>query len=348
MKKIVLSGLAAIGAALALLACGGGGSEASSSTAITTTTTTTITATTTTTTNSTNNTGTSTISGSAVKGPVANATVTVKNASTGAILATTTTNSLGAYTIDVSYTGDVIVEISGGTYTDEATGVLMNLSTPLKVVLNANGSVTGMVTPLTTMAYTSAFGSASSAVTSTAFNTAASQIATQFKLSGTNLATTLPTVSGSNANDYGKVLRAVSQYLQSQNVTLPTLTNLTFTSQQLPAFSVAFSSAYNTVNPGSSVTFSFDGNAFNIGGTGVGGGTGTCGVNVQGSVTAAGITVPLNLNFCITGIATGSCNSGNAQISQAISAQGGISGAANLSYSYSSTCVAGATKINLQ
>ena len=75
-------------------------------------------------------------------------------------------------------------------------------------------------------------------------------------------------------------------------------------------------------------------------GTGVGGGTGSCGVHVQGTITAAGVSVPLNLDYCITGIAAGSCGSGNASLSQALSGQSGMAGAANLSYSYSSTCVA--------
>ena len=34
---------------------------------------------------------------------------------------------------------DVVVEVNGGTYTDEATGASTPLATPLRVVLNANG-----------------------------------------------------------------------------------------------------------------------------------------------------------------------------------------------------------------
>ena len=117
------------------------------------------------------------------------------------------------------YSGDVIVEVSGGTYTDEATNQSTTLTTPLKVVITANGSaVTGVVTPLTTMAYTYAFGSTGTP-TAAAFNTMASSVATQFKLTGVNLATTVPTVSGT-MNDYGKVLAAVSKYLQTNSVTL--------------------------------------------------------------------------------------------------------------------------------
>ena len=135
MRSKTLAAVAATALALILAACGGGSGTVTPATPVTTT-----------------------ISGSAVKGPVSGATVTVKNAATGAVLGTTTTGPGGAYTLDVQFTGDVIVEVSGGTYTDEATGASTALATPLRVVLNANGgNVTGIVTPLTTMAYTQAF-----------------------------------------------------------------------------------------------------------------------------------------------------------------------------------------------
>lgn len=291
---------------------------------------------------------TSTISGSAVKGPVANATVTVKNAASGATLATTTTNASGAYSVDVQFDGDVIVEVSGGTYLDEATNVSTPLATPMKAVLNVNGgNVTGVVTPLTTLAYSVAFGNAGSGVTASAFNTAAGNVANQFQLNGVNLVSSAPIV-GSGANAYGKVLQAVSQYLSTQNVTLPTFTNASFSNQQWTNFSANFSTAYNAINPNSAVSFSFDGTAFNIAGTGAGGGSGTCGIRAQGTISANGFTVPIDLNYCISGIAAGSCTSGNSSLSQALSGQSGVQGAANLSYSYSASCAAGAISINLQ
>lgn len=70
MKKIILTAFTVAAAAI-VAACGGGGGGGSSS--VTTTT----------------------ISGSAVKGPVDGATVTVKNAATGAVLGTTTTSATG-------------------------------------------------------------------------------------------------------------------------------------------------------------------------------------------------------------------------------------------------------------
>ena len=292
---------------------------------------------------------TTTISGSAVKGPVNGATVTVKNASTGAVVGTTTTGVGGVYSLPITYVGDVVVEVSGGTYTDEATGVNTALASPLKVVLNANGgAVTGVVTPLTTMAYTYAVGSGST-TTSSAFNTAATTVANQFKLTGVNLATKTPTVSGASIDPYGKVLAGVSQYLKANpSVTLPTLTNSVFTAGQWGTFSTAYTTAYNTANPGSTVTYSFDGTAFTLSGTGAGGGSGSCGVHIQGSVSAGGVTQPVNFDYCVTGIAGASCDAGNSTLSQSLAGQGGVTGAVNLQYSYSATCAAGATTIALK
>ncbi|MEI6601217.1 MAG: hypothetical protein WCN21_12115 [Comamonadaceae bacterium] len=317
MRTKNLIAITASSAAVILVACGGGSSSTSSTTPTVATT----------------------ISGSAVKGPVSGATVTVKNAGTGAVLGTTTTGAGGTYSLSVPYSGDVIVEVSGGTYTDEATNQSTTLTTPLKVVITANGSaVTGVVTPLTTMAYTYAFGSTGTP-TAAAFNTMASSVATQFKLTGVNLATTVPTVSGT-MNDYGKVLAAVSKYLQTNSVTLSSMIGSAWTADQWSQFSGKFTTAYSAANPGSTISYTFDGSTLGVSGTGVGGGTGSCGVNVKGTISTAGISVPLNLDYCITGVATGSCSSGNASLSQALSGQSGMVGAVNLAYTYSAACVA--------
>lgn len=266
------------------------------------------------------------------------ATVTVKNAATGAVLGTTTTSATGTYTLDVPFTGDVVVEVSGGNYLDEATSVSTALSTPMRVVLSANGgSVTGVVTPLTTLAYTYAFGT-SGTPTSTAYNTVAANLATQLQMPGVNLATTVPVVTGT-VNDYGRLLAGISTYLQLNNVSLQSLISTALDEAESAQFSVAFTTAYNTANPDRTLTFTFDGSTLNVSGTGVGGGSGACGVNVQGTLSVGGNSVPLNFNYCINGIEAGSCNNGNTSLSQALSGQQGLAGAANLTYTYSATCV---------
>lgn len=322
MRAPILVTLTATSAAVMLMACGGSDSS------VATSTTTPAAAS-----------PATTIAGSAVKGPISGATVTVKNASTGAVLGTTTTVAGGSYSLSVPYVGDVVVEVTGGRYVDEATNVSTALAAPLKMVLNANGgNVTGIVTPLTTMAYTYAFPVSSTAVTAAAFNTQASSLASQFQLSATDLAS-VPVVTGTT-NAYGKVLAGMSKYMQAEGVTLPALVNSTFTSAQWGTFSGTFSNAYKAANPGSNVTYTFTGNTATITGTGVGGGTGSCGVNVAGTITVSGFTVPLNLDYCFTGIAAGSCTSGNSTLSQALNGQQGLVGAANLAYQYSATCVA--------
>ena len=323
MRSKILAALAATALAAFLAACGGGGGTTTPATPVTTT-----------------------ISGSAVKGPVSGATVTVKNAATGAVLGTTTTGLGGAYTLGVQFTGDVVVEVSGGTYTDEATGASTALATPLRVVLNANGgSVTGVVTPLTTLAYTTAF-QGSTPVTKAAFDTQAQNVAGQFGLSGVNLATTLPQVTGTT-NAYGDSLRALSRYMADNGKTLATVTNAVFANAgDLSTFNTLYNDAL--AKSGSSMRVTFTANGFNISGSGAGGGTGTCGVNVQGTITAGGYTVPLDLNYCVTGIAAGSCTSGNASLSQALNSQQGVVGAANLAYTYAAACAAGAFTITLQ
>ena len=319
MGSRVLAMLTATAAAIVLVACGGGGDV----------------------------TPTTSIGGAVVKGPVNGATVTVRNASTGAELGRTTTGVNGQYDIDVQFSGDVILEITGGSYVDEATSASTPLATTLRSVLTLNGgSVTGVVTPLTTMAYTYAFGNGA-IVSATAFNAMANTMATQFQLNGVNLATTVPVVSGA-LNPYGRVLAGVSQYLQLNNVTLQSLLTSTYSLAQWTQFSVDFNTAFAAANPGSTMTFDFDGNAFAIGGTGAGGGSGSCGVHAQGTITANGMTVPVNFDYCVSGIAAGSCTSGNASLSQALNGQQGASGAANLSYTFSPTCAAGALTIALQ
>lgn len=313
MQKTILTAFTAAATAAIVAACGGGGSSSSTTT-------------------------TTTISGSAVKGPVGGATVTVKNAASGAVLGTTTTSSTGAYTLSVPFAGDVVVEVSDGTYIDEATNVSTRLTAPMRVVVNANGgNVTGVVTPLTTLAYTYAFGTSGAPATPTAaaFNTVATNLATQFQLPGVNLATTLPAVSGT-VNDYGRVLRGISSYLQLNNVTLQSLLSTALNSTRSAQFSASFTTAYNTANPGQRITFAFDGSTLVVGGTGGGGGSGSCGVNIRGTFSGA----PLNFDYCFTGIAGDSCTSGNSSVSEALSSAQGLAGAVNLTYTYSPTCVA--------
>ncbi len=282
-------------------------------------------------------TASTTISGSAVKGPVGSATVRVLNASSGAVLGTTTTSPAGTYSLVISYLGDVVIEVQGGAYIDEATGVSTPLN-QLKAIVRANGGVqTVHVTPLTYIAY----GYAGN--TSAGFNTALTNLATQFGLGSTNLLTTLPAVSGT-VNDYGRVLRAVSQYVQTQGggFTFEQFIGQAINATSFNGLQANFSLAFTAINgSGSPLTFSFNGAGITISGTGAGGGSGTCGIGVNGSVQG----IPVNYNFCVTGL-VGQCVAGNLSLDTALS--GASIAGVNLVYTYSNSCAAGATPIVIQ
>lgn len=243
-----------------------------------------------------------TVTGSAVKGPVNGAKVAVTKASDGSACGETTTNSAGAYSLATSCTGDLVVTVSGGSYLDEATNTTKSLDAPLKVVVSANGgTVTGMATPLTTLAYTYAFPSGT-AVSASRFSTAAANVASQFNLSGVNLATTLPSV-GSGANDYGRVLAAVSEYLRASGVTLQSLVGSVMAESQWASFSTAFSGAYEEIND-RGFSFSFNGSnlTVNLGGGGTGGTGGTGGGTGSLSITVSISGVPSPTAITVNGV----------------------------------------------
>ncbi|MCJ0765844.1 hypothetical protein [Variovorax terrae] len=319
---LLLSGLAAAGL---ITACGGGDGLIAAA----------------------GNGGATTVTGAAVKGPVANATVTLYAVNSagvrGASLGTASTDARGSYSLTVPYKGDLLIEVTGGSYTDEASGATRPLTDTMRVMTTSGsegGTITGIVTPLTTIAYSMA-QRAGGGATVRNYGAALNSVGTQFQLGTVNLATTLPSVTGT-LNAYGQALRGVSQYVQNGG-SLATLMAWSTPG----ALQAGFQAAYNGIN-GTTLSFSFNENGVSIGGTGVGGGSGSCGVNVQGTVSTGGISVPLNLNYCISGIAAGSCNAGNSSLSQAVAGQGGAAGAVNLNYTYSPSCAAGAVTIALQ
>ena len=106
--------------------------------------------------------GTGTISGSVVKGPVSGATVkafALTGGTMGSQLSSATTDANGAFTMPMgNYAGPVMLQMSGGTYTDEATGSPMamgpgDMMTAVLPTIAAGAAVNGVaVTPLTAMA----------------------------------------------------------------------------------------------------------------------------------------------------------------------------------------------------
>ena len=102
------------------------------------------------------------ISGTAVKGPVSGGTVkayAIINGNMGMQLASAITDSQGNFNISIGdYAGPIMVQMSGGTYMEEATGATVTMApgdvmTAVMTTVSAGTTVTGIqITPLTSMA----------------------------------------------------------------------------------------------------------------------------------------------------------------------------------------------------
>jgi len=168
------------------------------------------------------------ISGTAVKGPVSGATVkayAINNGLMGAQIGTGTTDAQGDFTVSIgAYSGPVMLGMSGGTYTDEATGA--------SVTMQSGDIMTGMIpeaiagavmsgvqiTPLTSMAQAmaQAMSGGMTAANIAAANTAMGNYFSVSDILYTHPMNPLTSGSGSGATqdmrNYGMVLAAMSQY----------------------------------------------------------------------------------------------------------------------------------------
>lgn len=110
-----------------------------------------------------------TISGGVVKGPVAGAQVHAfainANGAKDSAIGTATTSSTGSFTMTVgSHAGPVMLEMTGGTFVDEASGNQMGFSngdmmTAVVPFMTAGATIVNVeITPLTSMAQTMAAG----------------------------------------------------------------------------------------------------------------------------------------------------------------------------------------------
>ncbi len=136
MSKGIIKKLLAMGMAALLLAfgisCGGGGGGGSE---------------------------VSMASGTGFKGPVMDGDITVSGLAGNTLaglteLSTTTTDEEGQYMASLAgFEGNVLVELAGGTYVDEATGTEIGNVLLRALVPDASGSVSAMVTPFTEIAY---------------------------------------------------------------------------------------------------------------------------------------------------------------------------------------------------
>lgn len=176
-----------------------------------------------------------TVSGTVFNGPMSKATVkafAINNGAMGAQIASVATDGLGNFTMPLgSYTGAVMLQVSGGVYTDEARGTTMTMATsdvmsailPSSVTSGAN--VTRIwVTPVTSMAQTRALAM-SGGMTDTNIATANTAMGNYFTVSDILHTQPMnPLVKGSGTNtstsaqNYGLTLAAMSQYAKTLNM----------------------------------------------------------------------------------------------------------------------------------
>lgn len=175
------------------------------------------------------------ISGQVFNGPMGQATVmayALSGGTRGAQIGSTTTDAQGAFTMSVgSYAGPVMLQVSGGAYTDEATGRSMTMGstdvmTSVMPTMAAGSSVSGVwITPMTSMAQARAQGM-SGGMTDANINAANAAIGNYCMVG--DIAHTPPMNplvpgSGSSASqdqrDYGMCIAAMSQYAKDQGMT---------------------------------------------------------------------------------------------------------------------------------
>ncbi len=169
-----------------------------------------------------------TISGVATKGPVSGAIVmafAVSNGAMGSQIGSGTTDGQGNFTLSIGdHSGPVMLQMSGGTYTDEATSTSMPMQTGdvmtslVPSVAAASATAGIQITPLTSMAQVRAQNMAGGMTVSN-IGTANAEVGSYFSVSDIlHVMPMNPLVAGSgttasqDAKNYGMTLAAMSQY----------------------------------------------------------------------------------------------------------------------------------------
>jgi hypothetical protein len=172
--------------------------------------------------------GTGFVSGYVTKGPVGSANVAayaITGGQMGGQVGTTTTDASGGFRMAIgNYSGPVMLQVTGGSYTDEATGVAMQMATGdvmtaiMPSVAAAANSTGIQVTPVTAMAQTMAQHMAGGM---TDANIAAANLAMGNYFSVGDILHVQPmnplaagsgTSASQDARNYGMTLAAMSQY----------------------------------------------------------------------------------------------------------------------------------------
>jgi len=152
----------------------------------------------------------------------------------GAVLGTTPTDVNGNYSLTLNYTGPLLLEITGGSYIDEATGQTVNVPTSpgsgLQAVVSnvtAGSTLQVQITPLTAMA-TARAQAMTGGLTASNISAANQQVGAYF--GGIDILNTQPinplvanssTGATQNAINYGIILAGLSQEAQTLGLTNP-------------------------------------------------------------------------------------------------------------------------------
>jgi hypothetical protein len=177
-----------------------------------------------------------TVSGTVFNGTMNNATVmayAVSGGAMGAQLASGTTNSMGGFSLSLgAYSGPVMLKMSGGAYTNLATGTTMTMltgdvMTAVIPTITSGSTITGIqMTPLTSMAQTRAQAMAGGMMDAniTAANTAVGNYFMVTDILQTTPMNAAELASGGTTTamkNYGIVIAAMSQYAQTISMTDP-------------------------------------------------------------------------------------------------------------------------------
>jgi hypothetical protein len=128
-RNTIASAVLIVATGVGLVACGGGGGTSTSPTPVT-------------------------LSGQAVKGPVMGGQVCAYTLETPRKQIACATTGLDAkYSLALPQgTGEVLLEVTGGTYVDEATGKTVALTDPLRTISKAGSADNALITPFTELA----------------------------------------------------------------------------------------------------------------------------------------------------------------------------------------------------
>lgn len=182
------------------------------------------------------------LSGQAVKGPVSGGQVCAyTTAAVRKLIVCTTTDANSNYTLNLpADTGEVLLEVTGGSYTDEATGLVVALTSPLRALSKGGGALSNvLMTPFTELAVQKAVqANPSGNLTVLSFQTQVGVLETALGFTG--IANGKP-FGGTSGNDtaYLKALTAFAKQQSSTGQTVgATLQSMSTTLDQCGAASL--------------------------------------------------------------------------------------------------------------